>query len=76
MKIVKQNQMKIVTFGAVKNRCILHGRVFIMEAVLTCTHDLCFERKKKTLTIFHLKNTVFTVVENRSILHMRITVLD
>ena len=30
MKIVKKNQMKIVFFTAVKNRCILHGRVFVM----------------------------------------------
>ena len=26
----KKNQMKIVIFTAVKNRCILHGRVFVM----------------------------------------------
>ena len=30
MKIVKKNQLKIVIFTAVKNRCILHGRVFVM----------------------------------------------
>ena len=29
MKIVKKN-MKIIIFTAVKNRCILHGRVFVM----------------------------------------------
>ena len=26
----KRNQLKIVIFTAVKNRCILHGRVFVM----------------------------------------------
>ena len=26
----KKNQLKIVIFTAVKNRCILHGRVFVM----------------------------------------------
>ena len=26
----KKNQMKFVIFTAVKNRCILHGRVFVM----------------------------------------------
>ena len=31
MKIVKIFQMKIVIFTAVKNRCILHGRVFVMK---------------------------------------------
>ena len=30
MKIVKKNQLKIVIFTAVKNPCILHGRVFVM----------------------------------------------
>ena len=30
MKIVKQFQLKIVIFTANKNRCILHGRVFVM----------------------------------------------
>ena len=33
MKIVK-NQLKIVIFTAVKNRCILHGRVFVMKKVI------------------------------------------
>ena len=33
MKKVKKTQPKIVIFTAVKNRCILHGRVFIMSAV-------------------------------------------
>ena len=30
MKIVKKNQMKIIIFTAVKNRCILHGRVSVL----------------------------------------------
>ena len=30
MKIVKQFQPKIVIFTAVKNRSMLHGRVFVM----------------------------------------------
>ena len=30
MKIVKMIQLKIVIFTAMKNRCILHGRVFVM----------------------------------------------
>ena len=30
----KKFQMKIVIFTAVKNRCMLHGRVFIMPNVL------------------------------------------
>ena len=31
MKIVKRNLLKIVIFTALKNRCILHGRVFVMN---------------------------------------------
>ena len=30
MKIVIRNQPKIIIFTAVKNRCMLHGRVFVM----------------------------------------------
>ena len=29
MKKVKKNQLKIVIYTAMKNRCILHGRVFV-----------------------------------------------
>ena len=35
MKIVKTFQLKIVIFKASKNRCILHGRVFIMSRLHT-----------------------------------------
>ena len=31
MKRVKKNQKKMVIFTAVKNRCILHWRVFVMK---------------------------------------------
>ena len=31
MKIVKTIQLKIVIFTAVKNRCMLNGRVFVMN---------------------------------------------
>ena len=57
MKIVKKIQMKIVIFTAVKNRCMLHRRVFVMalkhrlwvlvEAVPTCIHNPYFEQQKK-----------------------------
>ena len=40
IKIVKTFQLKIVIFAAVKNRCMLHGRVFVM----TC--EPCFESFK------------------------------
>ena len=37
MKIAKKNQLKIVIFTAVKNRCLLHGRVFVMSTNLGST---------------------------------------
>ena len=41
------------------------------EAVLACTHDLCFEQNKKKITFFHTKIMIFTAVKNSSILHRR-----
>ena len=34
MKIVKKFQLKIVIFTDVKNRCMLHGHVFVMKVKL------------------------------------------
>ena len=34
MKIVKKILLKIVIFTAVKNRCMLHGRVFVMCVII------------------------------------------
>ena len=43
MKIVKKIEMKNVTVTAVKNRCILHGRVFVMsdDNCLVVTGNTC-----------------------------------
>ena len=32
MKIDKKNQLQIVIFTALKNRCMLHGHVFVMKS--------------------------------------------
>ena len=32
----RKNHLKIVIFTAVKNRCILHGRVFVMSVLFCC----------------------------------------
>ena len=45
------------------------------EAVLTCTHDLCFEQNKKSSTIFHIKITIFTAVKYYRILYGHIIVM-
>ena len=39
MKIVNNFQLKIVIFTAVKNRCILHGRVFVMPSTQRKRND-------------------------------------
>ena len=39
MKKVKKNQMKIVFFTAVKNRCILNGCVFVMYDLETTDNE-------------------------------------
>ena len=41
MNIVKKNQLKIVIFTAVKNRCILYGRVFVMHTKLPSFLVIC-----------------------------------
>ena len=38
MKIVKNFQLRIVIFSAVKNRCILHGLVFVMKDCAVGAH--------------------------------------
>ena len=35
MKIVKKIQLKTVIFTALKNRCILHGLVFVMSDIFS-----------------------------------------
>ena len=41
MKIVKKIQPKIVIFTGVKNPCMLHGRVFVMEKSAVTVFDPC-----------------------------------
>ena len=48
--------------------------IIFSEAVLTCTHDLCFEQKKY-ITIFHLKTFIFSAVKSYSILHGHVFVM-
>ena len=49
----------------------------LIEAVLTCTHDLCFEQKneEKKLKKFQLKIVIFTAVKNPCMLHGRFFVM-
>ena len=47
MKIVKKNQLKIIIFTAVKNFCILHGRVFVMLTILDTIDLLSYCRADK-----------------------------
>ena len=45
------------------------------EAVLTCTHNICFEQNYENIQTFHLKIVIFTAVKNRCILHGRVFVM-
>ena len=47
----------------------------LSEAVLTCTHDLCFKQKEEISLIFHLKIFIFTAVKNHCILHRHVCVM-
>ena len=51
MKIVKRIQLKIVFFTAEENRCILHGRVFVMRGFWYCSKAMLslFIRSSKAL---------------------------
>ena len=54
----------------VKNRDCGYSLERLTEVALTCIYDLCSEQKKrKNITIFHLKITIFTSVKNHGILH-------
>ena len=54
----------------------LKHRLWVLtEAVLTCTHDLCFEQKNKNIKNFHLKINIFTAVKYCCILHGRVCVM-
>ena len=50
MKIVKKFQPKIVIFTAMKNRCMLNGRVFVMRRV----HLFILEYLKQLKTVTQL----------------------
>ena len=46
------------------------------EAVLTSTHNLCFEQKYEKYKIFYLKNCHFLVVKLSVYLNRRVFVMD
>ena len=50
MKIIKKNQLKMFIFTAVKYRCILHGRVFIMRYVVSALNEFIMSNDILTLT--------------------------
>ena len=50
MKIVKKIQLKIVILTAMKNRYILHGRVFVMGPN---NHTSCSNTPDVSLSIVH-----------------------
>ena len=51
------------------------NEAFLIEAVLACTHNICFEQKYENSQNNHLKIVIFTVVKIRCILHVRVFVM-
>ena len=51
MKIVKEIQPTIVIFTYVKNRCMLHGRVFVMWNIGESRSTQIIEIMKRQITI-------------------------
>ena len=45
------------------------------EAVLTCTHNICFEQKYENSKTNQLKTVIFTAVKNPCMLHGRVFVM-
>ena len=47
----------------------------MIEAVLTCTHNICFEQKYENSKKNQLKIVIFTAVKKRCLLHGRVFVM-
>ena len=49
----------------------------LIEAVLTCTHNLCFEQKQENIIVFFiLKIIIFTALKNCSILYRHVCIMN
>ena len=55
---------------------VLFRTASLTEAVLTCTHNPCFEQKYKIDKKIQLKIVIFTAVNNRCMLHGRVFVMS
>ena len=53
-----------------------HRLWVLIEAVLTCTHNLCFEQRYEKSKTFQPKIVIFTDVKNRCMLHGRVFVMS
>ena len=54
MKIFKQFQLKIVIFTAVKNRCLLHGGVFVITGPTTLSDPVVVQVVRSAWRIHNL----------------------
>ena len=61
---------------APKQRLWVLVRTASLNAVLTCTHNQCFEQNKKNIKKFNLKMNIFTAVKYCCILHGRVFVMN
>ena len=54
----------------------MYPQYMFNEAVLTCTHNICFEQKYENSKKNQLKIVIFTAVKNRCVLHGRVFVIS
>ena len=47
----------------------------VIKAVLTCTHNICFEQRYKKVEKNKLKIVIFTAVKNRCKSHGRVFIM-
>ena len=65
MKIVKKINLKIVIFTAEKNRCILHGRFFVMTYIIGYDNPSIMLRNLQTPPGIGFESQFLIIIINR-----------
>ena len=77
LKIIKQFQLKIVIFTAVKNRCIFHGRVFVMKLLFEHQKE-CFALCEccKNMSVCSFCHMVLICIQKYTLFHLSFKLLS
>ena len=67
MKIVTKFQPKIVIFTAVKNRCILHGCVFVINPYVTIGLSHPYHFDEGTFIVWGIREETFLFITKTSL---------